>query len=107
MTMEEKWSFFALSEMGAADIRIAPREKRAMRWAARNIEPPKEVYSSQFTVHSLQFTVSEEKREKRKCNAEAQRAQRKRKAKRDGNTEITEGRTQRAQRRGRRKKLKV
>jgi hypothetical protein len=37
--------------------------------------------------------------EMRKLNAETQRAQRKRKAKRDGNTEFTEIGTQRAQRR--------
>jgi hypothetical protein len=29
--MEEKWSFLALSEMGEADIRIAPRDRKAMR----------------------------------------------------------------------------
>jgi len=37
---------------------MAPRERKAMRWAARNIEPPKEVYSFQFTVYNF----GEEKR---------------------------------------------
>jgi hypothetical protein len=40
MTMEEKWSFLALSEMGAAERRTMPKDKQAITQIRRNMGPP-------------------------------------------------------------------